>query len=137
MATTTKNQWTITKFEQETHLLTWIEAFLVDRKAQGLAEGTIYFYQKKLHLFTTFCESKLVTQITEITASDLREYMLHLEKTGHNEGGRHACYRAVKTFLYWWEDEIEPEDWKNPIRKVKPPSCRPSGSPSGTPGVNV
>ena len=47
MDTTTKNQWTITKFEQDSHLLTWIEAFLVDRKSQGLAKGTLYFYQKK------------------------------------------------------------------------------------------
>jgi hypothetical protein len=37
MAETTNNQWTITKFDQDTHLLTWIEAFLIDRKAQGLA----------------------------------------------------------------------------------------------------
>jgi hypothetical protein len=34
MATTTKNQWTITKFQQETYLLIWIEAFLVFRKSQ-------------------------------------------------------------------------------------------------------
>jgi integrase/recombinase XerC/integrase/recombinase XerD len=47
--------------------------------------------------------------------------MLYLEYTGHNEGGRHACYRALKTFLYWWEEELEPEGWKNPIRRVKPP----------------
>ena len=40
---------------------------------------------------------------------------------GHNEGGRHACYRAIKTFLYWWEDEVELEGWTNPIRKVKAP----------------
>ena len=47
--------------------------------------------------------------------------MLGLEATGHNKGGRHACYRSLKTFLYWWEEELEPEGWKNPIRKVKPP----------------
>ena len=38
MATTTKNQWSITKYEQDTYLLTWIEAFLIDRKAQGMAK---------------------------------------------------------------------------------------------------
>jgi site-specific recombinase XerD len=121
MDTATKNQWSITKFEQDTHLFTWIEAFLIDRKAQGMAKGTIYFYQKKLKLFTDFCEAQVISQITEITPRFLRAYMLYLEETGHNEGGRHACYRALKTFLYWWEDELEPEDWKNPIRRVKPP----------------
>ncbi len=47
--------------------------------------------------------------------------MLMLEDNGHNPGGRHACYRAVKTFLYWWVDEVEPEGWKNPVQKVKLP----------------
>jgi len=27
----------------------------------------------------------------------------------------------LKTFLYWWEDEFEPEKWKNPFKKVKAP----------------
>jgi integrase/recombinase XerC/integrase/recombinase XerD len=27
----------------------------------------------------------------------------------------------MKTFLYWWEDEVEIYEWSNPIRKVKPP----------------
>lgn len=44
-----------------------------------------------------------------------------LDDRGHNPGGIHACFRAVKTFLLWWEDEIEPEGWVNPIRKVKAP----------------
>jgi site-specific recombinase XerD len=121
MDTTTKNQWSITKYEQDTHLLTWIEAFLIDRKAQGMAKGTLYFYQKKLKLFIDYCDAQVVSQITEITPTLLRGYMLHLEETGHNEGGRHACYRALKTFLYWWEEELEPEGWRNPIRRVKPP----------------
>jgi len=95
MATTTKNQWTITKFKQDTHLLTWVEAFLVDRRAQGMSKGTLYFYQKKLQLFTNYYEAQVITQIKEITPSFLREYMLYLEDTDHNAGGRHACYRAL------------------------------------------
>ena len=81
MITTKKNQGTITKFEQDTHLLTWIEAFLIDRKAQGLSEGTLYFYQKKLKLFTDYCEAQFISQITEINPSFLRGYILYLEKT--------------------------------------------------------
>ena len=101
MDAATRNQWTITKFAQETHLLTWIDAFLLDRKVQVMSPGTLYFYQKKLNLFTAFCEAQLVSQVDQITPSFLRQYMLHLEQSGHNEGGRHACYRALKTFLYW------------------------------------
>jgi len=47
--------------------------------------------------------------------------MLQLKESGHNDGGRHTFYRALKTFLYWWEDEVEPDNWSNPIRKAKPP----------------
>jgi site-specific recombinase XerD len=115
------SQWTITKNCQDTDLLIWVDAFIGDRKAQGLSPGTIYFYTKKLQLFLTYCNTKLITNIMEITPNDLRGYMLHLEYTGHNKGGRHACYRVLKTFLLWWENEIEPENWSNPIRKVKAP----------------
>ena len=45
MARTTTNQWSITKIAQDTHLLTWLEAFLMDRKAQGFSKGTLHFYQ--------------------------------------------------------------------------------------------
>ena len=120
MEQSTLNQWTILD-TQDTYLLTWIDAFLVDRKAQGLSKGTLYFYQKKLELFTKFCDGQVIKYITEITTTSIREFLIWLEQTGHNPGGVHACYRALKTFLYWWEDEIEPEGWKNPIRKVKAP----------------
>ena len=121
MATTTKNQWTITNLEQETHLLTWVQAFLFDRKAQNMSPGTLHFYQSKLKPFTDYCESQVLNQITELTPNIIRQYLLYLEEQGHNPGGIHACYRTVKTFLLWWENEFEPADWKNPIRKVKAP----------------
>jgi site-specific recombinase XerD len=121
MATTTKNQWLNLNKTQDDNLLIWLEAFLNDRKAQGFSAGTMHFYNTKLIMFAKFCESKLITNITQITTSDLREYMLLLEEQGHNQGGRYGCYRTVKTFLYWWEQEVEPVGWSNPIRKVKPP----------------
>lgn len=103
------------------YLLTWVEAFLIDRKARGLSEGTILFYKVKLKLFCKYCKTQLVKQISQITPSFLREFLLYLEETGHNEGGRHAAYRTIRAFLYWYEDEVEPEGWKNPIRKVRAP----------------
>jgi integrase/recombinase XerD len=98
-----------------------VGAFMQDRKAQNMSPGTLYFYRMKLKLFTDYCEAQVVTLITEITPIIIRQYLLYLEEQGHNAGGIHACYRTVKTFLLWWENEIEPDDWKNPIRKVKAP----------------
>ena len=40
----------------EDHLLTWIEAFLIDRKANGVAAGTLRFYRIKLQKFAEYCE---------------------------------------------------------------------------------
>jgi len=29
------------------YLLTWLEAFMIDRKAQGVSDGTLHFYEVK------------------------------------------------------------------------------------------
>jgi site-specific recombinase XerD len=114
-------QGTTTNFAQDTHLLTWIDAFLIDRKAQNVSKGTLYFYVKKLELFTRFCDGQGITQITQIDAGLIREFLLWLENNGHNPGGINALYRSLRAFLNWWQNEFEPEGWKNPIHKVKAP----------------
>ncbi len=104
-----------------TYLQTAAESFLTDRKAQKLAKGTLIFYTHGLRSFVTFCEGRAIKTAEGITPQDIKEFLLWLEENGHNPGGIHACYRAVKTFLLWIENELEPENWKNPIRKVKAP----------------
>jgi integrase/recombinase XerD len=99
----------------------WIEAFLYDRKTQNMSKGTLEFYQCKLQNFIYFCEGRAVRNILQITPTLLRDYLLDLVSKCHNPGGCHAAYRTVKTFLRWWEDEAEPQDWINPIKKVKAP----------------
>jgi site-specific recombinase XerD len=121
MDTAVKNQRIITKFSQDTYLLSWINGFLLDRKAQNMSKGTLTFYQKKLKLFTDYCNAQVITQITEITPEIIRLYLVYLEERGHNPGGVNAAFRTLRTFLYWWEQEVEPEGWSNPIRKAKPP----------------
>jgi integrase/recombinase XerD len=98
-----------------------MEAFLVDRKASGVAKGTLDFYCLKLRMFSNYCEAQVVKNISEITPTLIRQYLLYLEGTGHNPGGRHAAFRSLRVFLYWYEDEVEPRDWSNPIHRVKAP----------------
>lgn len=93
----------------------------MDRKSQNMSKGTLYFYRKKLELFTAYCDGQIITRIEQLTPDIIRRYLLHLESTGHNPGGIHAAFRALRTFLYWFESENEPDGWKNPIRKVKAP----------------
>jgi hypothetical protein len=49
-----KTQQIILKVYQETNLLIWIEAFLIDRKAQNLTKGSIEYYQEKLGIFIKY-----------------------------------------------------------------------------------
>lgn len=102
-------------------LLISIEAFLLDKRAQNASGGTIEFYHTKLKNFSEFCESRAIRTIAHINANEIRQFMFYLEYRGHNPGGCHAHYRTIRAFLNWWELEIEPDDWKNPMRKTKPP----------------
>jgi site-specific recombinase XerD len=105
----------------DTYLITWIEAFLFDRKAQNLTKGTLLFYRGYLELFTKFCDTQLITKIDQIEPGTIRQYMVWLGNTDHNAGGINAAFRSLRAFLLWWENETEPEGWKNPIRKVRAP----------------
>jgi site-specific recombinase XerD len=111
----------IIKVLEEQNLSVLIESFLVDRKAQGLSRETIHFYQSKLKYFLKYCEGQEVKQVSQITPDLIRNYLLGLAET-HNPGGVHCCFRPMRTFLLWVEqEEILPADWRNPIRKVKAP----------------
>jgi len=121
MQETVVEQGIISVSQQDDYLMIWVEAFLIDRKAQNMSKGTLDFYRKKLKYFTDYCEAQAVKQISQITPTLLREFLLDLEHKGHNAGGIHAVYRTIKTFLRWWENEVEPDNWKNPINKVKAP----------------
>jgi integrase/recombinase XerD len=115
------HQQAISSYLQGDRLQEWTEAFIMDRKARNLSRRTVEFYTYKLKYFTDFCFSKGVMNVLKISPSLLRDYLLDLETKGHNPGGCHAAYRTVKSFLLWWENEVEPDDWSNPIRKVKAP----------------
>ena len=86
-----------------------------------MSAGTITFYVKKLRLFCDYCTTQAITRIDQVDQNLIRQYLLYLEGKGHNPGGVHAAYRTLKTFLRWWEQEVEPDDWRNPIKKIKPP----------------
>jgi site-specific recombinase XerD len=115
-----EDQGTIT-LSQVDYLPILIESFLVDRKSQGLSGETVQFYRKKLNYFAKFCEGQAVTQVGQLTPDLLRRYLLELSER-HNPGGVHACFRTLRTPLLWiGQEEIMPDGWKNPIRRVKSP----------------
>lgn len=121
MKTKSEEQWTHLKSFEDDYLLTWLDAFMLDRRAQNVTGGTLYFYEKKLALFSGFCETQAVTRISQIDPGLLRGFLLWLEGTGHNPGGCHAAYRAARAFLRWWAAEVEPENWRDPFARVRAP----------------
>jgi hypothetical protein len=114
-----ENQGTINTIRVDDYLLTWMEAFLIDCKASGVTSGTMHFYQIKLKLFSGYCEAQTIKYVSQITPTFLRQFLLYIEETGHNPGWRHAAYHTIRTFLYWYEEEVMPKDWTNPISIVK------------------
>jgi site-specific recombinase XerD len=106
---------------QNGYLAIAAEAFLTDRKASGKTAGTVRNYRDELRKFITYCDAQAVKYIHELTADLLRRFLLSLAET-HNAGGVHAYYRTLRAFLRWIEfEEVMPPEWRNPIRKVKPP----------------
>jgi integrase/recombinase XerD len=121
MSTMIKSQNTFSVTAIDDSLLIWLNAFLNDHKARGSAKGTLRFYKQKLKLFLDYCQVYAIERIGQITATFIRQYVLYLEESNHNPGGKHAGFRSLRAFLYWYEREAEPEGWSNPIRKVKAP----------------
>jgi site-specific recombinase XerD len=107
--------------ENEYMIRAVIDAMLRDCESRDLSPNTIEYYEFQCRFFAEFCESQGVTDIEKVTADLLRQYLICLKEAGHNEGGVHAKYRAMKTLMLWYEREFEPDHWKNPIHKIRPP----------------
>jgi hypothetical protein len=59
----TDNPRTVYVSKVDDYLVSWLEAFLMDRKAEGIADGTLRFYQQKIKLFLNYCDALAVTEI--------------------------------------------------------------------------
>jgi integrase/recombinase XerC/integrase/recombinase XerD len=112
---------TLSISELETDLNTLVDAFLLEKVYNGCRRGTIKFYREKMSKFVDYCDAQVINSISDLTPNILRQFLLYLKESGHNPGGIHAHFRTVRTFLNWYEYEYEPEGWRNPIRKIKPP----------------
>ncbi len=111
----------ITKAGVKNDLQKWMNGFILDRKTMRVSKNTINFYQVEFRRFIAYCEQLGVDTLELITADFLRSYLIYLEDTGRNPGGINAGYRAIKSLFIWYENELEPVGWKNPIRKIKTP----------------
>ncbi|MGB3717340.1 MAG: tyrosine-type recombinase/integrase [Candidatus Promineifilaceae bacterium] len=93
----------------------------MDRRIINVSPGTIEFYRKKLKVFVNWCYQKELVDVLQITPNHLRLFLGHLEDTNHNPGGCSTFYESIRAFFYFFEEDLEPENWKNPIKKVSAP----------------
>jgi len=56
-------QRTLQNSNVDDYLLNWLEAFLIDRKAAEVAEGTLRFYRQKIKLFSDYCVPKRLIRL--------------------------------------------------------------------------
>ena len=114
-------QWTIEKSCFIDSLPSWFDAFLIDRKSQDMAPGTLRFYRDKLKLIDKHLAGEHVSRVSEITPATIRSMLVALEVEGHNRGGIHQAFRTLRAFLNWYAREEEPDAWQSPLRNIKPP----------------
>ena len=96
-----------------------LQAFLLDCQSRNLSPGTIKFYRQKLHPLSRYLEDQGLADVSRVTATHLRGWLVHLQETNHNPGGCHGFYRAAKAWFSWLlaEDLVR----ENPMRRVKGP----------------
>jgi integrase/recombinase XerD len=106
---------------QDEYMPTLAAAFLLDRRAQNLTKKTLDFYRMNLQKFIDWCDTQAVKTIQQITPELLRAFFVAMTEKGHTAGGVHAFYRTVRVFLRWYVNEFEPEGWRDPLKKIRPP----------------
>ena len=102
------------------HIETVIRSFLDERRSRRLSKRTIEYYADILDEFAEWIEKKGKTQVDEVTPDDVRQYMIDLEKTGHNPGGIAAHYRPIRALFNFWEYETEGQ-FRAPTHRAKAP----------------
>ncbi len=117
----TQNTHTTPKIIVQDFIPEWANQFYIAKKVEGLSPYTLIFYRQQLNHFLKFCDSQMIKNVQDITSNDIRGFLLWLENSGHNQGGKHGAFRSLRAFLNFYENELEPEGWKNPIHKIKPP----------------
>lgn len=121
LKTTDRTNDTLIAIREASGLRRWAESFILAKRAEQKSPGTLRFYSEKLKNFLDWCDRRRLGGPEELTAQTVREFLLYLEQAGHNPGGVHGHFRAVKSFVRWWAAEDEPAGWRDPFAKVKAP----------------
>ena len=113
-----KNGAAIQRITRRRDLPGYLQSFLLTTKVNGLAPKTIQGYEYMIGKFVSFCLELGLTDPTEVTADDVRLFILNLQET-NNPQSVHDYYRTVKRFFNWLIEEGVLQT--SPMEKIHPP----------------
>jgi len=83
---------------------TAIQAFYIYQKSGKYATNTIESYKQTLTRISEYLNNP---DITNITLTDLREFMIYLTEKDITESTRQYYWKVIKSFFKWAEEELE------------------------------
>lgn len=96
-----------------------LELFHLDCEARRLTPATRQFYQAKLSVFVRWCEANACTALPDLTASDIRRFLVHISHRELSAQYQNNLARAIRAFLnYCVRDELIE---RSPFDKVQMP----------------
>ena len=78
-----------------------LEEYLAQRKAEGLATGTVSQYRVRLQRFSAFLQRRRVNRWQNVNPDHVDAYMDALEREGLGHSSREAFVIAARSFLHW------------------------------------
>jgi integrase/recombinase XerD len=108
-----------------------LSAFLLDKQAQRCTPKTLEHYTYTVGGFISYLEGKGVGMVQDITAHDIRDYLVGLQKRGLKDTTQHAHARGIKAWLNWLvrEDVLQ----VSPMARVSMPRLDKTLRPPFTP----
>jgi len=106
-------------------VLTARKIFMLAKKSENISKRTLELYDDTLKRFSVCLSSENVLMVEEITATNVREYLLKLQEAGLRGITQHKHFRILRTFARFLhqEDIIQKrftDNVKPPRREQKP-----------------
>ena len=99
--TKTKQKWTLASVA----LTDAYMDFILSRQVMNCTPSTLEFYRHTAGAFLSWIENQGVTDLAEVTARHVRQYLSQLIDKGRKDTTLHANARAVRTLLRFWHIE--------------------------------
>ncbi len=95
------------------------ELFMLDNQARRFTPPTLTFYRSRLGHFITWCNTRAVHTLSDITPAIIRAHLVSLQKRELSDYSQHAAARAIRAFLnFCVREELLAE---SPMKKVSMP----------------